>query len=137
MRKYLEAKNHKYANNHSFGHGPSWKIRVARETLSQLGMNENLLRHGIKREVFICELASNAVKVLLGKAKRAQYKGLKRIQEVAELCKDRWIIPRAERVSDYKIWKKENILKLLCSERSFDDLSRIMKVGRNKKLELL
>ena len=113
MREYLYEKGHKYADNNRFGQGPNWKIRVIRETFIQLGITKDLLRHGIKREVFICKLASNAIKVLSGKAKDLEYQNLKAAKDVAALAKNRWVIPRAERFREYEMWKKENILRII------------------------
>jgi len=36
-------------------------MRTTRTALKILGFKEDLLRHGIQREVFMCQLASNAL----------------------------------------------------------------------------
>jgi hypothetical protein len=113
IREYLRRKDHKYFGNNRFGQGPNWRLRAIRYALSSLNLNPNLLRHGINREVFLCQLASNASRFLSGKAKHVQYKGLLSTGEVANFSLDRWVFPRALRKPDYRDWKKESIAELL------------------------
>ena len=40
------------------GPGRNWRLRTTRAALAELGFRNNLLRHGIQREVFIAFLAS-------------------------------------------------------------------------------
>jgi len=46
------------------GEGPNWRLRTIRAALGALNFNENILRHGIQREVFVSKLAANAFEVL-------------------------------------------------------------------------
>jgi hypothetical protein len=116
MRDFLRKKKHRYANNNRFGQGPNWKMRVVRETLSLLGENPDLLCHNVRRELFMCELARNSMRVLRGDVSRPQYRELLTVSEIADLAKDRWIIPRADRMPDYLDWDRSNL------ERSLDPL---------------
>lgn len=116
IRKYLKSRNHEYFRNNRFGEGPNWRLRAIRYTLSSLNINPNLLRHGINREVFQCELASNAKRVLTGKVKRAQYRGLLCVADVARLALARWVVPRAIRNTEYRNWNKDNVLSLLATD---------------------
>ena len=52
MRQYLKYRKDPYADNHQYGDGPNWRLRSIRRTLHLLGMNPDLLRHGLAREVF-------------------------------------------------------------------------------------
>lgn len=113
VRSFLAARGHKYAGNHRFGDGPNWRLRAVRQALSMAGLNPNLLRHGISREVFVCYLASNANEVLKGTAKRPRYKGLPSVSEVAGVARERWMVPRAERRPDYRRWRAHRLLKKL------------------------
>jgi hypothetical protein len=76
-----------------------------------------MLRHGIQREVFLCLLASNAVKLLHSGEGRANLRSLLSAHKVANLALERWIIPRSERHPEYKDWKAENIATLLGDQR--------------------
>jgi hypothetical protein len=113
MRKYLDLKGHEYAKNHQFGEGPNWRLRAIRETMRMLNLNPNLLRHGIFREVFICEVASNARRYLQEKIHRAQFRGLLSVKDIANEALKRWIIPRSFRDDQYLNWDKENVRLLL------------------------
>lgn len=110
MRQYLTKKEDKYAKNHRFGDGPNWRLRAVRHTLNLLGLNPTILRHGVTREVFVCELATNAIGFLSGKFVKPCYRGLLTISQVSELARQRWIEPRAKRFPEYKLWKKEQLL---------------------------
>lgn len=113
IREYLEIKGHKYSGNNRFGEGPNWRLRAIRHTLTSLDLNPNLLRHGVSREVFVCEIASNGKRYLTGKVKRLQYRGLLSVAEVAKLSLNRWVIRRSINRTDYKNWKTEDTLQLL------------------------
>ena len=116
MREYLRAHGDEYAHNHFFGEGPNWRLRAIRKAMTSLGLNPEILHHGIGREVFACELASNAIDFLGGRVKRPNYRGLLTVQEVAEHAKARWLIPRAVRQPNFLAWRKEQILALLTPE---------------------
>jgi len=117
IREYLKLKEHKYFANNRFGQGPNWRLRAIRYTLSSLNLNPNLLRHGINREVFRCQIASNAIRFLTGKATRVRYKDLLSAAEVAKLSLARWVLPRAMRTPEYRNWKRENICELLKAKK--------------------
>ena len=64
LRSYLRRIDHSYADRHQFGAGPNWRFRTTRTALKALGFRDNLLRHGIRREVFISFLVSEGVEYL-------------------------------------------------------------------------
>src|SRR5579883_3408048 len=132
LRKFLSAHDHDYANNHRFGDGPNWKLRAVRQALSLAGLSPNLLRHGVNREVFLCSLAINAKAVLRGEAKRPKYGRLPTVAEVGKLARERWIIPRALRRPEYKIWRAFQIRRRLCAGVS-DIRAARDQVWENKK----
>lgn len=119
MREYLEKHGHKYSGNHQFGEGPNWRIRAIRETLRMLGMNQNLLRHGIQREVFICDLAENSGDILRAFNTIPDYSSLLSVSDISDLAKKRWLISRAERINNnelsfsYQDWNKEQLIEKL------------------------
>lgn len=113
VRRFLSAHDHKYANNNRFGDGPNWRFRAVRKALSLAGLDPNLLRHGINRQVFLCYLASNAKGVLKGSAKQPMFKKLPRVSEIAELARERWILPRALRRPEFKSWQVHSLRKKL------------------------
>jgi hypothetical protein len=113
IRKYLRAKKDKYAGNHQFGDGPNWRLRTIRKALSDLDINESVLRHGIQREVFICPFGPNALEILKTGKGKLDISNLKTVQQISDLARDRWIIPRAERQPEYREWKRDRIPGLI------------------------
>ena len=116
MREYLRLSGHPYADRHCFGEGPNWRLRTIRAALGQLGINESVLRHGIQREVFLCELAGNAKGILTTGKGRPDLSTLKTVDEISDLARTRWIEPRAERRDDYKHWRREDVPGLIWGE---------------------
>lgn len=114
IREYLTLSEDSYASNYKFGSGPNWRLRAIRKCFSMLGLDQNLLKHGICREVFLCHLASNAIAFLQGRQPEAKYEQLLSVADVAEQAKNRWIIPRAKRRPEYH-------LKYLISELYRDE----------------
>jgi hypothetical protein len=113
LRDYLRESGHNYADQHQFGEGPNWRMRTTRAALEALGFKDDLLRHGIQREVFMATLADNATKILQEGKGKPDLSSLLGAEEVSKLARERWIVPRADRMPEYKIWKRENILGLL------------------------
>jgi Domain of unknown function (DUF4338) len=113
MRSYLRLIGHSYASNHAFGQGPNWKLRVSRAALGGVGLDPDLLRHGVRREVFVSRLASNAEQVLRGESRRPNYSNLLPATEIGTLGVERWAKPRAISRSDYLSWTSTRMLELL------------------------
>jgi Domain of unknown function (DUF4338) len=113
LRKFLSARDDNYAKNNRFGDGPNWKMRAIRKAFHLLGIDENLLRHRIGREVFLCFLADNAKEFLCGREKHPQFKTLQCVSEVAAQALTRWVIPRAERLPEFRSWRKRDLRRRL------------------------
>jgi hypothetical protein len=113
MRSFLREIKHPYADLHKFGDGPNWRLRTARAALDALGFRDDMLKHGIGREVFICELASNASKILKTGKGRPEISTLLSVEEVSNLALDRWVIPRSNTRLDYQIWDSGQVKDLI------------------------
>lgn len=109
MREFLREIDHSYADLHRFGQGPNWRLRTTRAALEALGFKDDLLKHGIQREVFYSELATNASRILQTGKGRPNLKTLRSADEVAGLALDRWVIPRARRRPEYAFWTSEDL----------------------------
>lgn len=118
LREYLRKKRHKYVDGHTFGKGPNWRFRTIRAAFNALGFKADLLRHGISREVFACNIAANAKKILSGKVKRPSYKNLKSVAEVGALARERWLVPRASSRPEYLAWTRERLKEMVTHTRS-------------------
>jgi hypothetical protein len=113
MRSYLEAIGHPYASGNRFGMGPNWKIRVARTALEKIGLDaDDILRHGIAREVYAIPLAQNWQEILLGKQKNVRSSVLP-ASEIIQYCLQRWIVPRASRDKRYRSFARCRIMEHL------------------------
>jgi Druantia protein DruA len=117
LRAYLREIGHSYADLHRFGQGPNWRLRATRAALSALGFRAEMLRHGVQREVFICELANNALSILAKGKGRPKLTSLLSAGEVAALAVQRWIVPRSERRPEYRSWKASDVKTLLGEQR--------------------
>jgi hypothetical protein len=113
LRDYLRLIEHPYADQHKFGEGPNWRLRTIRAALGEIGIDETVLRHGIKRQVFICPFAENSYDILKTGTGRPKLSGLQTTAEISDLARERWMVPRALRQEDYREWKKANITKLI------------------------
>ena len=113
LRDYLRHIDHSYADRNRFGQGPNWRLRTTRAALAALGFKEDILRHGIQREVFLCQLAENAVNLLHAGKGKPKLATLLSADEVAKLAVERWMLPRAERRPEFWEWNAENIAALL------------------------
>ena len=113
LREYLRKMKHSYADEHAFGKGPNWRMRVTRTALDKIGMGSNLMMHGVKREVFICELAKNTVEFLKGEDAELDLSNLKSVNEVATMACERWLVPRSARFPEYRHWTKQDLVRLV------------------------
>lgn len=113
MRNYLREIKHSYADLHNFGEGPNWRLRTVRAALDSLGFKQDMLKHGIQREVFICETASNSLKLLAGRGVRPNLASLLSVDDVGRLAVGRWMVGRVERRPEYRDWRRESIVDLL------------------------
>ena len=109
LRRVLAEDEHAYADGHQFGDGPNWRIRVARQGIESLGMNaDEVLRHGIKREVYALPIATNYREFLDGRQETPSFDYLT-VDEISDLARQRWLIPRSSRRPEYKQFRKADL----------------------------
>ncbi len=121
MRALLAAEGHKYASGHKYGDGPNWRVRVIRASLKRLGLSEDLLRHGIRREAYGVPLASNWRDFLSGTTDQPEL-DRPTLAEIAEASLRRWHLRRAEADPSYRSWTREQTEQLL--RRHFATIER-------------
>lgn len=112
LRDYLRDIDHTYADQHGFGQGPNWRLRTTRAALSALGFKDDLMRHGIQREVFICQLANNATRIMQTGKGQPDLTSLLSAKDIAEQAVERWIIPRSRRRPEYRDWMPSDFIGL-------------------------
>jgi hypothetical protein len=106
MRDLLRIDGHTYAKGHQYGNGPNWRMRVIREALQRIGMNPDLLRHGISREIYGMPLTENWREFLQGKTTECS-SDRPSVEQIAAACLSRWVIPRAQRRPEFRHWTRE------------------------------
>lgn len=94
-----------------FGNGPKVRWQNITRTLSDVGLPKSLLRHGVKREVFIYRLVDELAAGMAGNGFGAPY--LLSTSEFSEFWKARWAIPRADRFPN---WNKGQDTELLAAK---------------------
>ncbi|WKZ56373.1 MAG: DUF4338 domain-containing protein [Bdellovibrionota bacterium] len=110
LREYLRMIDNDEVERYKFGSGPNYRIRIVRTALENLGLSGHLLRHGIKRAVYLSPLAANTPEFLRGETKRLRWFD-RPLGDVVDHWKTRWMLPRAERDQSYlnfdkKQWKR-------------------------------
>lgn len=92
-----------------FGDGPNWKIRTLRTALEQLGLPGDLLRHGLRREVFVAPLGIGWRAFLRGETDMVRWYNYK-LADVADFFRERWAIPRATRQPEFRTHRAADVL---------------------------
>jgi len=110
LRVFLESQG--ISTRGGFGTGPRRKWQIIVMALERLGLSGELLRHGVRREVFLFRLVDNLEDYMEGRTDEPRYRDLP-FSNLVEWWKERWLLPRAQRVDGWKDWRKENIQKLL------------------------
>jgi hypothetical protein len=105
---------HPYATDNRFGDGPNWRLRTTRVALELLGFQGNLLCHGVERQIFGCQLATNSLEYLRGDAGAPSYEDLLSFDAIADRALKRWVLPRAERNAGFRFWKREDTFRAIC-----------------------
>lgn len=120
LRDWLREQGDKNADGHQYGKGPNWRMRAIRKALELLGFNMDLLKHGVKREIFLAPVAENYKEYLRGEHKMPRYID-RPMQAIVEFYKTRWLIPRAERIDDWKIWTRQDTWNVIADNADWPD----------------
>ena len=109
LRQVLREDGHEYANGYKFGGGPNWRVRAAREALKSLGLDaDDILRHGIEREVYAMPIAQNALEFLAGEDAEPRFRH-RTVAEISALARERWVVPRSERDARFRQFRREEL----------------------------
>jgi len=93
-----------------YGTGPKRSWQLMRLALDRLDISADLLKHGVQREAFIFRLIDNLEEYMNGKNKKPTYKNLP-FADLAAYWRERYLLPRSERVNGWHGWDKQEILK--------------------------
>jgi hypothetical protein len=108
VKAYLREIGDPVVEHYKYGRGPNWRFRVVKRYLAQIGLSPNLMRHGVKREVFAVPLAENFRSFLKGEDTKPSYYSMSKNQIFAYF-KGRWLLPRATRAPLYRSFERESI----------------------------
>ena len=118
FRQFLESQG--ISTKGGFGTGPRRKWQTMVRALERLGFSGELLRHGVKREVFLFRLVENLEAYMEGRDSQPVYRDLP-FQDLVSWWRQRWLLPRAARIEGWRSWRKEEIEKqLLLSSECYD-----------------
>ncbi len=84
-----------------YGEGPNWKIRTLRTSLESLGLPGDLLRHGLRREVFLAPLGVGWRAFLRGETDSVGWYRY-RLNDLADHYRTRWAVPRSDRRDEWR-----------------------------------
>ena len=114
LRKILEEDDHPYISPR-MGTGPNWRIRVARAGLEKLGFRDAdvVLRHGIRREVYVMPIADNARAFLAGEDEYPHFNNQLDADEISSMALHRWIIPRSKRRPNFQNYRRDGMMDQL------------------------
>jgi hypothetical protein len=113
LRNYLRDSGHPYADTHEYGDGPNWRIRTIRAAMTSLGFKGDVLKHGIKREVFLSLFAENALTILRTGKGKPRLETLRSVPEIGAAAAERWLIRRAETRPEYSAWSADMLPELI------------------------
>ena len=102
-----------YEHRMGFGKGgPKEVWRNITQVRQMLGIKDNALKHGIKREAWAIPLASNAWQYLAGQDQQPRYYD-DTFEALADWWRSRWLLPRSERTSEWKDWQRDFLIRSL------------------------
>lgn len=100
IRSYVEANCKPTMRHRNWGAGFRNRREVLKKCLASLGLSQQLIYHGIRREIFAAPLGSKALEFLCGKADDPELYD-RPADYLTELFRERWLLPRAARHPDY------------------------------------
>ncbi len=106
LRAYLVSLGDEEITRYKFGNGPNYRIRVVRTALEHLKLPPDLLRHGVRRGVYVAPLAENSQEFLRGERERLRWRE-RPFEEMVDLWRERWLLPRASRDFSYRDFRSE------------------------------
>jgi hypothetical protein len=110
FRQFLESQG--VSTRGGFGVGPRRKWQTMVRALERLGLSSELIRHGIKREVFLFRLVDNLEAYMEGRDTEPVYRNWS-FSELVRWWRERWLLPRSLRVDRWRAWRQEEIEGLL------------------------
>jgi len=93
----------------NWGEGFRNKREIVYYGLQELGLPYTFAMHGIPREIFAAPLGSKALEYLRGESKQVRFYD-RPLSVLFEIFRERWLLPRAERMADWKDFHRESYI---------------------------
>jgi hypothetical protein len=106
LREFAERHCDKTAKNKSWGAGFRNRREVVRRVLAKIGLSDQYMNHGIRRELFVVPLAKNSREFLRGEHVRLLWYH-QTVASLASYFRERWLLPRASRNTDYRLFRNQ------------------------------
>lgn len=113
FREFLERQG--ISTRGGFGVGPRRKWQTMVRALRRLGLPSDLLHHGVKREAFLFRLVDNLEAYMEGRDAEPAYRNWP-FSELVAWWRERWLLPRSQRVEGWREWRKEEIRRILLGD---------------------
>lgn len=110
IRKFLDDLG--VSTHGGFGVGPRIVWQTYTRAFQRVGLSKKLLKHGLKREVFLFPYISNLKKYMEGKDSQPAFQG-ETFSTLAEYWRTRWLLDRADRVDGWHAWSKDEIRNII------------------------
>jgi hypothetical protein len=107
-------KKHDVLKN-GYGDGPRSVWVNCRRASQLVGVSDNLLEHGVQREIFFFPLLVNLNDYIQNPQIVPIYYNMP-FDNLASWWKRRWLLERANRIDDWKLWKREQIAQIIMVE---------------------
>ncbi|MDP2662442.1 MAG: DUF4338 domain-containing protein [Dehalococcoidia bacterium] len=110
IREFLKSQG--VSTRGGFGVGPRiiWQTYV--RALGRLGLSDELLKHGLRREVYLFPLIQNLTDYMEGRAIEPEPE-VRLFCDLVQWWRERWLLPRAERVDGWCGWDSIGIKQML------------------------
>lgn len=105
---YATANLEPTAKNSRWGSGWRSRREVVRRTLRELGLQPDMVYHGIRRELYVAPLAANSREFLRGDHSRLRWYRTSADDLFAHF-RSRWLLPRAERDLRFRAFEAESL----------------------------
>ncbi len=115
FREFLESQD--ISTKGGFGSGPRIKWQTMVRALNRIGLGSEFLKHGVKREAFLIPLVNNLQEYMEGMDRKPNYIDVS-FEDLSQFWKDRWLIPRADRVDGWRQWRAIDIESILFRQRA-------------------
>jgi hypothetical protein len=106
FRDFLEEQG--ISTRGGYGTGPRRKWQTMVRALGRIGFSSDLLKHGIRREAFVFPLIENLPPYLAGTESEPAFRDLP-FDDLSVYWRERWLLPRAERVDGWRTWDRVQI----------------------------